>query len=68
MEEGFTMDATHGGVGVARWVAGAPEPSFWTGTKVFGKEQRRLTTYRCPQCGYLESYATDIITGGQVAV
>ena len=68
MEEGFIMDATYGGVGVARWVAGQPEPSFWRGTKVRDKEQRKLTTYRCPQCGYLESYATEIITGGQVAI
>lgn len=62
------MDVTHGGVGVARWVAGQPEPSFWTGTKVRDKEQRRLTTYRCPQCSYLESYAAEIVSGGQIAV
>ena len=68
MEEGFLMDATHGGVMVARWVAGQPEPSFWTGTKVRDKEQRTLTTYRCSQCGYLESYATEIVSGGQIAV
>ena len=62
------MDATHGGVMAARWVAGQPEPSFWTGTKVRDKEQRTLTTYRCSQCGYLESYATEIVTGLRVAV
>ena len=62
------MDVTHGGVMAARWVAGKPEPSFWTGTKVRDKEQRTLTTYRCPQCGYLESYAIEIVSGGQVAV
>jgi hypothetical protein len=61
MGEGFIMDATHGAVLVARWVAGMPEPSFWSGTKVTGKEQRKIVTYRCPKCGYLESYAGEPI-------
>jgi hypothetical protein len=61
MEEGFIMDADYGTTLVARWVAGRPEPSFWTGTKTGGKEKRALTTYRCPQCGYLESYARGIV-------
>ena len=59
MTEGFMMDATQGAALVARWVAGPPERSFWTNTKVRGKEQRKVVTYRCPKCGYLESYAGD---------
>jgi hypothetical protein len=57
MTEGFIMDASHGAVLVPRWVAGKPERSFWSGTKVTGKEQCKVATYRCPKCGYLESYA-----------
>ena len=54
------MDATYGVTLVPRWVAGAHEPTFWTGTKVRGKELRNLETYRCPKCGYLKSYANEI--------
>jgi hypothetical protein len=40
-----------------KWVEGAPEKSFWSGTKTSGKKQVQVSTYRCPACGYLESYA-----------
>ena len=62
MEEGFILDVTYAGYLVAQWVAGPPEPAFFTGTKVRGKEKRRLGTYRCPKCGYLESYANEIVS------
>ena len=62
MDEGFIMDATYGANLVARWVAGAPEPAFFRVTKVRGKEMRKLETYRCPKCGYLESYANEIVS------
>ena len=61
MGEGFIMDSTQGAVLAARWVAGPPERSFWTGTKVTGKEKRQVVTYRCPKCGYLESYAGELL-------
>lgn len=38
------------------WVKGLPKKSFWTGIV----EPDRLTpiiTFRCTNCGYLESYA-----------
>jgi hypothetical protein len=58
MEEGFIKDeADHGSVHASKWVEGAPENSFWTGTKTRGKKQVQVITYRCPGCGYLESYA-----------
>jgi hypothetical protein len=31
--------------------------SYWTGTKIRGKEQLEIHTFRCPKCGFLESYA-----------
>ncbi len=57
MEPGFVLDLTHGGMAQSAWVDGAPEPSFWTGIKLKGHERLPVTTYRCPHCGYLESYA-----------
>jgi hypothetical protein len=57
MEEGFIKDETYGQVLASKWVEGAPEKSFWTGTKTRGKEQVEVRTYRCTGCGYLESYA-----------
>jgi predicted nucleic-acid-binding Zn-ribbon protein len=60
MEEGFTLDHTHGANLQASWVEGQPRKSFWTGVKLSGTTQMPITTYRCDRCGYLESYATDV--------
>ncbi|HVR11845.1 MAG TPA: PF20097 family protein [Thermoanaerobaculia bacterium] len=57
MEEGFVPDHAQGAALVSSWVAGTPEPSVWFGLKLGGKDQRQIVTYRCPACGYLESYA-----------
>ena len=59
MQEGFILDTTYGGQLVSRWVAGKPEPSFWTGTKISDKDQHKIQSYRCTGCGYLESYAPE---------
>ncbi len=60
MEEGFIPGERNKVVLPTLWVAGRPEPSFWTATKITGKEQRAIITYRCPACGFLESYAIDL--------
>jgi hypothetical protein len=57
MEEGFIADMTYGAVLASKWIEGEPEKSFWTGTKTKGKRQVEILTFRCPDCGYLESYA-----------
>lgn len=57
MEEGFILDSSHSAQLVAHWVAGRPESSFWTGTKVRDKERHQTQTFCCSKCGYLESYA-----------
>jgi hypothetical protein len=62
MELGFIPGEIRKAVIVTRWVAGQPEPSFWRHTKIKGKEQRAIISYRCPGCGLLESYATEVIT------
>jgi hypothetical protein len=57
MEPGFVLDRTHGGVAQSTWVEGAPVRSIWTGLKLKGHQRLQVMTYRCPKCGYLESYA-----------
>jgi len=56
MEEGFTLDHSHGANLQAAWVEGQPRKSFWTGLKISGAKHP-ITTFRCTSCGYLESYA-----------
>lgn len=58
MEEGFTLDNTYGGSFPSSWVEGEPVKSFWRGTKTKGKDQYQIRTFRCVNCGYLESYAS----------
>jgi predicted RNA-binding Zn-ribbon protein involved in translation (DUF1610 family) len=57
MEVGFLMDASvaRGYAEPTRWAEGQPIPSIWSGVK--NKVRRRVDTYRCTECGYLESYA-----------
>jgi hypothetical protein len=58
MESGWVPDNTHTGLQRENWCPGEPQPSFWTGLKVEKKDiVIPVTTFRCPNCGYLESYA-----------
>ena len=57
MKEGFVLDRDQSRNRVEEWVEGEPEPSFWTGVKRLGRTRIEIATYRCPKCGYLESYA-----------
>lgn len=59
MELGFVLDRVMQGSYAAgtEWADGEPETSFWTGVKLKGKKRYPVSTYRCPSCGYLESYA-----------
>ena len=38
----------------ARWIAGPPEPNFWTGLKLSDRVVRLVYADRCPRCGTLE--------------
>jgi len=57
MEIGFLLDANWGKgyAEPARWAEGRPQTSIWTGVR--NPVRRRVDTYRCTGCGYLESYA-----------
>jgi hypothetical protein len=59
MDEGFIVDFTFGHQIQEEWAKGPPETSVWTssGVKLKGKERRKVTTFCCPECGFLESYA-----------
>lgn len=58
MEAGFLLDASQRGYDQQRWTVGEPEPSFWMGLKLKKDSVLPVATFRCPKCGYLESYAT----------
>ena len=61
MEPGFLFDRSHDEYGKpSQWVEGAPENSFWLGTKTRGKMKIPVQTWRCIKCGYLESYAREV--------
>jgi predicted RNA-binding Zn-ribbon protein involved in translation (DUF1610 family) len=59
MEAGFVIDkdGSAGSFSAPEWAEGVPERSFWTGLNLKGRERHAVVTYRCPACGYLESYA-----------
>jgi hypothetical protein len=57
IEPGWVVDKTHAGYEQESWSPGEPQPSFWTGLKLEKNKIIPVTTFRCPSCGYLESYA-----------
>jgi predicted RNA-binding Zn-ribbon protein involved in translation (DUF1610 family) len=57
MQAGVVLDTTYGGVTQPRWTPGEPTWSFWRGLKFDKHSTIPVTTYRCPACGFLESYA-----------
>ena len=57
MELGFVADGTHAGFAQETWCPGEPQPSFWVGLKLKKDQLLPVVTFRCPKCGYLESYA-----------
>ena len=61
MVEGFTVDyGDYGSKRPSDWVEGQPVKSFWCGgTKISDKKIFVIKTYRCSNCGFLESYATE---------
>lgn len=57
MDEGFIVDHAHGTDLQAEWIEGPPQTSFWTGLKLRGRDRRKVVTFCCGKCGFLESYA-----------
>jgi hypothetical protein len=59
MVQGFVLDNTYGARLVSQWAEGAPQKSFWTGTKIPEEGLIPIGTLRCKGCGFLESYARE---------
>ncbi len=62
METGYMLDRGHGNSpNLAQWVEGAPEKhrvlGLWFGLKTKDRDVLEVSTWRCPRCGLLESYA-----------
>jgi len=58
MQQGFIAEYNSpGSVIVTSWVEGPPKASSWWKSIAPSEKQIPITTYRCTNCGYLESYA-----------
>ena len=58
MNEGFIPDLGHYSVPTEpQWTEGTPQKSFWRGLDMRNRERIPISTYRCPKCGLLQSYA-----------
>ena len=64
MEQGFVLEITRNARTVSQWVPGAPQKSFWFGTKVPDELRLPIGTFRCSSCGYLEMYASEEFAAG----
>jgi hypothetical protein len=56
METGFIVDRSYGSNFQEEWVQGRPR-SFFYRVILRGAPRQKVLTYRCADCGYLESYA-----------
>ena len=61
MEQGFVIDAGYLHIGQSRWCPGPAGPVAPDVISEVSRLQlsqfRRIVSFRCPRCGYLESYA-----------
>jgi hypothetical protein len=65
MVQGFIVDWAQGGARrVLNWVEGAPAKSFWHGTRAPAEKSMAVGTFRCSQCGFLESFARPEFAAG----
>ena len=74
MESGFILDLGHSAIYQGQWMEGEAEPADKTfgfidsgGVKIKGHTRYAVTTYRCKECGFLESYANQKIQGDRWA-
>ena len=57
MERGCFINWAEGVYARQQWYPGEPERSCWRGLKLKKGKAVTVTTFRCPSCGHLESYA-----------
>jgi hypothetical protein len=56
MQAGYVLDKNYVAVFVSAWREGTPEKGLLGGIKE-NKMPHPITTFRCTECGFLESYA-----------
>jgi hypothetical protein len=61
MSPGFQFDIGYGVIRRSKWVEGSPQRTLLSGEvkSAQAKQGVPITMFRCPACGYLESYAFD---------
>jgi len=65
MAQGFVVDVhQYGSRRVSSWVEGAPQKSFWVGTSISNLTNIPIGTFRCENCGFLESFARPEFAAG----
>ena len=57
MELGVLVDHNYSGYAQPEWIEGEPKTSMLTGGLKVRGTVYEVVTYRCGNCGYLESYA-----------
>ena len=61
MKQGFVPGPSNLGFEktvICQWMEGEPKRSFWTGVKgLWSRPKIPIATFRCIECGFLESYA-----------
>jgi hypothetical protein len=63
MELGYVVDVVHYSALQSSWTSGKPERRlFRGGIKWFRRERIPIVSYRCTNCGFLESYALPLLT------
>ena len=73
MGSGYVLDIGHQAIYQEQWIEGEVEPDQTKlfgfvdlslgGVKIKGHTRYAVVTYRCKECGYLESYANQKIKG-----
>lgn len=57
MQVGVVVDLNYAGILQSMWVEDHAANSAGTGTMMDGKRKVKTVTYRCSNCGHLDSYA-----------
>ena len=57
MKVGFVVDQTYDQISIEAWVEGPPEKTIFGSPKVQDRETRKIRTFYCQSCGFLENYA-----------
>ncbi|MFC0597377.1 hypothetical protein [Streptomyces palmae] len=61
LTDGFIEDAGDHSRGYASWIEGALERGFFGGAKRRGRTRWQIAAFRCPVCGHLELFATEMV-------